>query len=339
MDNAPSSTPNPSQPAAEELLPRVAGAPQPAAAKPPDPTVAKKLLRRNYRVGHRATLIGIGVVMLILLINAVVIGLILKKQAKQNDLAAKGQVSISSADLNRLGINRGTVGDSGVLLTVAPDAQFKGKLSVDGNTVLSGQVVLNNKLTGTDANITQLQAGKTSLAQLDVNGDSTSNTLNLRKDLVVAGVTQLQGAVTIGQLLTVNNNLNVLGNLSIGGTFSAKSLASNSTLSIGGHIITSGATPGIGRGGAALGSNGTVSIDGNDAAGTVSVNIGTGSSPGTLANISFHNNYGNPPRIVITPIGAGAPFYILNVSVGGFSIGVSAALPPGGYQLDYIVMQ
>src|SRR4051812_42036089 len=133
MDNPPSPPPNNTPaPAAEELQPRtVDSAPPPV--NPPDSKAAKKLLHRSYRPSHKATLIGIAVVMLILAVNAVVIGLVLKKQAKKDDLVAKGQVSISASELNQLGINRGNIGDSGVLLTVAPDAQFKGKLSVGGN--------------------------------------------------------------------------------------------------------------------------------------------------------------------------------------------------------------
>lgn len=335
MDSAPPAGSPAPQP--EELKPRTADSA--SAAPPVNPKEHSKLIKRNFRPSHKATLLGIGAVMLILLINALIIMLVLKKQAKNDNLASKGQVTISASDLSQLGINRGSVGSSGVQLTVAPDAQFKGKLSVGGNASVSGTLTLNNKLSATNASITNLDAGKVSLAQLQVNGDGTLNTLNLRKDLAVAGVTQLQGSVTIGQLLTVNNNLNVLGNLSIGGTFSAKSLASNSTLSVGGHIITSGSTPGIGRGGSALGSNGTVSISGNDAAGTITVNIGVGAVAGTLANIAFHNLYGGSPKVVITPVGVGANFYLTNLTTGGFSVAVDSALPPGGYQLNYIVFQ
>src|SRR5579862_2171366 len=280
MDN-PSSAPAP-----ETLKPRTEGG-APSSAAPPPPTPQTKLPRRSFRPSHKATLLGMGAVIAILAVNAVIIGLVLKKQNNANDLAAKGQVSISTSTLNQLGVNRSQVGDSGVQLTVAPDAQFKGTLSVAGPTTLGGSLLINSNLTATSANLTQLQAGNTSLSQLNVNGDGTLSTLNLRKDLVVAGVTQLQGAVTIGQLLTVNNNLDVLGNLSINGTFSAHSLSSTSTLTVGGHIVTTGSTPGISRGGGALGSNGTVSISGNDAAGVVSINIGAGATGGTLATVSF----------------------------------------------------
>ncbi|MGH7156875.1 MAG: hypothetical protein ACREGG_02070 [Candidatus Saccharimonadales bacterium] len=332
---------NPSQtPAPETLNPRTDEA-APASAPAPAAQIvqAKPGHRRSFRPSHRATLIGMGAVIAILAVNGAIIGLVLKKQNNANDLAAKGQVAISTSTLNQLGVNRSQVGDSGVLLTVAPDAQFKGKLSVAGATTLSGSLLINSNLTATNANLTQLQAGNASLSQLNVNGDGTLSTLNLRKDLVVAGVTQLQGAVTIGQLLTVNNNLDVLGNLSINGTFSAHSLSSTSTLTVGGHVVTTGSTPGISRGGSALGSNGTVSISGDDSAGRVAINIGASPTGGTLATVTFINAYGNIPRVVITPIGVGGEFYVFNVGTGGFSIGVNDPLPIGGWGIDYIVEQ
>ena len=150
-------------------------------------------------------------------------------------------------------------------------------------------------------------------------------------------------SVTLGQLLTVNNSVNIVGNLAVGGSisvrnFQASSLISDTTLTIGGHIITRGSAPGASAG-PAVGSSGTVSISGNDASGTVAVNIGVGASPGVLANISFKSSYGNTPHVVVTAVGQGPAGVFVNRNSGGFSIGVNNALPPGGYAFDYIVMQ
>jgi hypothetical protein len=188
--------------------------------------------------------------------------------------------------------------------------------------------------------LAQLQAGNTSLAQLNVNGDGTLSTLNLRKDLVVAGITQLQGAVTLSQLLTVNNNANVVGNLAVGGTLSAKSF-SIQTLVINGHLITSGSTPGVGPGGGSLGSNGSVSISGNDSAGRIAVNIGAGGNgSGTLASVAFRTQYGGIPYVIVSPIGFACSLYVTNVSVGGFSVGSNGCLSAGqSLGINYIVEQ
>jgi hypothetical protein len=346
MDNAPSNqtnnqpAPQPAQP--EVLKPRVGFEP-PAVkdgdgAKQPTTGGTKPPPRRHtYRPSHRATFIGLAVVILILSINAAVLGFVLKKQSKQEDLFEKGQVSISTDDLNRLGINRSVIGDSGVELTVAPDAVLKGKLSVAGSSVFSGQVSFSDKVSGTNANFADLQAGNTALSELNVNGKSSLSDLSLRKDFTVAGSTRLQGPVTVTQLLSVTNNLNVSGNLAVGGTLSVNTL-SVQAIAIKGHLVTSGSTPSVVRG-SATGSNGTVSISGNDAAGTIGINIGAGASGGTLATVAFRAQYGNTPKVVISPVGIGGSFYVSNISIGGFSVGVNSGLPPGGYKINYIAVQ
>jgi hypothetical protein len=149
--------------------------------------------------------------------------------------------------------------------------------------------------------------------------------------------------VTVSQLLTVNNSVNILGSLAVGGTltvrnFQASSLVSDTTLTIGGHIITRGNAPGVSAG-PAVGSNGTVSISGNDAAGTIGVNTGTGAGGGILANVSFRATYGTTPHVVVSIVGAGAGSIYTSRTASGFSVGVNGALAPGGYAIDYIVMQ
>lgn len=333
-------------PAPEVLAPRSEEAPAPKEeSKAPvrDPKAKpNKPLRRTYRPSHRATFIGLAVVAAILAVNAVIITVVIKSQSKNKSTSPTGEVVISQGVLDKLGVNRASIGDQGVQLVVGPDARFNGKVVIGSDVSVAGELKLNSKFVATDASLTQLTAGNTALAKLNVNGDSTVSNLNLRNNLIVTGTSQLQGAVTISSLLTVNNSLNVAGNLSVGGTLAVNNLqvstlTTGSTLNIGGHVITRGAAPGVSAG-SAVGSNGSVSISGNDTAGTVAVNIGVGAGGGTLANISFNTRFSNTPHVVITPIGVGANFYI-NRSANGFSIGVTSGLPPGGYAFDYIVMQ
>jgi len=328
----------------EVLKPRAESA---AAPPPPGGDKGKPARRGTYRLSHRATLIGVAVVLAILAVNGGILAFVLKNQAKTKSLI-NGQVTISSSTLDKLGVNRTAVGDSGIQLNVGPDAQFNGKVTVAGAVSIAGQLKLNSEFIASSATLTQLQASNAALAQLNVNGDSTLSNLNLRGGLIVTGATQLQGSVIVGQLLTVDNNLTVVGNLAVGGvlsvnTFSANSLTSTSTLSIGGHVITGGTTPGVGPGGPALGSNGTVSISGNDSAGRIAINIGVSAVAGTLANVAFHNQYSSVPRIIISainiPSSVTCGFYVLNPSVAGFSVEDSFSLPPGGYAIDYIVEQ
>lgn len=323
-------------PAAEELKPQsddTAGEPTavPAGQAPP-----KRGRRGPYRPSHRATFIGLAVVVAILAINAGVIGFVLKSQSKNAAKASEGQVTINQSALDKLGVNRTVVGDSGIQLTVNPDAKFNGNLQVAGNASIAGELKLNSKFSAADASLTQLEAGKTSLSQLNVNGDGTLSNLNLRSDLIVAGTTHLQGSATFAQLVTVNNSLNVSGNLAVGGTLAVGAFQT-SGLTVGGHVITAGLAPGVSRG-SCTGSSGTVSISGNDTAGTVAVNTGVGACAGSLASVSFHSSYGSVPHVVVTAVGGAANVYISR-SASGFTIYAGQALSPGGYAFDYIVEQ
>ncbi len=343
MDNTPSPESNnqtDTSPAPEVLKPRVDEAPettQETVSSVSSKDGDKKTRHKTYRPSHKATFISLAVVVVILAINAVIFGFVLKRQDKANELALNGRVTIDQSVLDKLGVNRSSVGDLGVGLTIGPTTEFKNKVSIDGDTNIAGQLKVNTKLSASNASLTQLDAGKTALSELNVNGASTVSNLNLRNNLVVTGTTHLQGTVTINQLLTVDNNINVSGNLSIGGTFSAHSLTSTGVLNIGGHVITYGSTPSVSAGN--VGSNGTVSISGNDSAGTVAVNVGAGGASGTVVHITFASKYSNTPHVVITPIGANISngFYV-NRSATGFSIG-TGSLSPGGYAFDYIVEQ
>lgn len=298
--------------------------------------------RVTYRPSHKATFIGLGVVVAILALNAGIIAFVMRSQGDAESRARESEIILSSADLDKLGVSRNPVGNLGTELVVGPNARFNGKLVVGSDMTVAGRLQLNSRFSASDASLTKLEAGDTSLGQLNVNGDGTANNLNARRDLSVAGTTRLQGPVTMSQLLTVNNNASIIGNLSVGGTltargFQASSLISDTTLLIGGHIVTRGFAPGVSKGGALVGTD-TVSISGSDTAGTVAVNIGVGSRSGIVANVSFRQAYGSTPRVVVTAIGPGVSDVYVNRNANGFSIGVGS-IGGGGHAFDYIVMQ
>ena len=282
------------------------------------------------------------VVALILAVNAGVIGFIIKKQADSTPKVNNDQVTVSQSALSALGVNRNSVGDSGVQLVVGPSAKFNNEVQVGGDVSIAGALRLNSKFSASEASLAKLEAGSTSVNDLNVNGAATASTLSLRSDLAVAGNTHFQGAVTTSQLLTVNNNLNVTGSVAVGGvlsvnSFHAASLAVDSTITIGGHVITSGSAPGVSAG-PGVGSNGTVSISGNDASGTVAVNTGVGAGGGIVANVTFRNKFSNIPHVVVTAVGPGATDVYVFRTTTGFSIGVGS-ISLGGHAFDYIVMQ
>lgn len=296
-----------------------------------------------YRPTHKATFFGLSAVVIILIVNAVIIYFVMNTQSSTTSTKnQQSDVSISPTVLNSLGVSRNTIGSSGAELIVKPNSTFSGKVTISGETSLVGQLKLNSKLVGTDASFGKLEAGDTSVSKINVNGDATVTNLNLRKDLTVIGSTRLQGAVTISQLLTVANNMNISGNLAVGGVLSARSfqannLTSDTILTIGGHIITGGSSPSSSKGWG-LGDLDTVSNSGNDASGTVAVNIGSIARSGIVANVYFAKQYSNTPHIVVTAVGPGASDVYINRTSTGFSIGVSS-IATGGHTFDYIVMQ
>jgi hypothetical protein len=325
-------------PAPEVLQPQSDGEASPDGAPAPaaQPKLPARMRHATYRPSHKATFVGLAVVVAVLAINAGVVLFLLRGQDQTNN-AKQDEVIISTEALEKLGVNRDNVGTLGTELIVGPNSRFNGKVTAASDVDIAGQLRLNSKFTAADASLTKLEAGTTSLAQLNVNGDGTVSNLSLRNNLDVVGTTRLQGAVTI------SNNMLITGSLTVNGTFAAanfqaNSLISNSTLTIGGHIITRGNAPSVSAGGAA-GSNGTVSISGNDASGTVAVNVGAGAVSGTLVNVTFRTQYATTPHIVVTPSTRNAGEMWITRTSSGFSINVAAGLSPGGYTFDYIVMQ
>jgi len=154
-------------PAPEVLKPQADDATQadetnaPAAAAAPKP--GKRLRRGSYRPSHKATFIGLAVVVAILAINAGIIAFVLKSQSKSKSNADQGQVTVSQAALDKLGVNRSPVGDSGIELTVNPNARFNGNLQVGGDVSIAGKLQLNGPFSATSATFTNLNGGDTSL--------------------------------------------------------------------------------------------------------------------------------------------------------------------------------
>lgn len=304
------------------------------------PKKARIFKRGSYRPNRRATIIGLAIVGLVLAANIGIVMFIMRSQAEAEQ-KARSEVTLSSETLDSLGVNRTAVGNEGAKLTVGPDSTFNGTVTIAKDVSVGGQLQLNSTFTASQANIAKLQAGETAMEALTVNGDISADSLLLRSELTVPGTTRLNGPVTMTQLLTVNNNLNVTGSLSVGGSlsvsnFQARSLTSDSTLTIGGHIVTRGAAPGV-SGGGGLGQSGTATLSGSDSAGTISLGVGMGGGSGLLCEVSFTSNYGATPHIVVTPVGRYINLYI-NRTAAGFQVYTEGAIPPGGYALDYIVM-
>ena len=331
-------------PAPEALQTQTVGTADPTGASGLAAVKANLSRRRGtYKPSHKGTFIGLAVVAAILAINGGVIWFFLRGTTANDKGVNRTEVTLSAENLEKLGVSRNSVSEQGTILTVGPTATFNNKVRLESDVTVAGQLILNNALNASSANLAKLQAGESVVNQLNVNNDASVSTMNIRKDLNVAAAAKFQGPVNMTQLLTISNNVNVIGNLAVGGSlsvrsFQASSLVTDTTLTIGGHVITRGASPDVSQG-PAVGPTGTVSISGNDAAGTVAANVGVGGASGIIANVTFKYAYSNTPHVVVTTVGAGLGTVYINRSTTGFSIGVNSAMPPGGYAFDYIVMQ
>ena len=303
----------------------------------------KSSSRIVYRPSHRATFISLGVIIIILTINAVVIGILISNQSNKSSKNSLSTINLTPNILSKLGVNNSQIGNSNEQLVVDPNAQFNSSLAVAGSVKIGGQLHLNSTFTATSANLTQLQAGNTALSSLNVNGNSTVSDLSARNNLSVQGTADFQGNVNVNQLLTVDQSAAVANNLSVGNTLTANTIETNrliisGPLTLGDHIVTSGNSPTV-QNGNALGNNGTISISGDDAAGIVNINIGTNASSGSLFYLKYNSAYSTLPSVVISPVGVSGSFYITNSSTQGFNVMVSNNLAVGNYSINYIVEQ
>ncbi|MBP9667269.1 hypothetical protein KBD87_00475 [Candidatus Saccharibacteria bacterium] len=306
---------------------------------PPRPRVA------TYRPNHRATFIGIGIVVLILGINAVAINFLMNSQNEPDKATNRKDVTLSTKTLDSLGVSRNPVGLQGTQLTIGPDTQFNGKLDVGGDVTVLGSLKLKKAFSAPEGSFATLKAGKVAFSSVNINGDASVSNLIARKNVTIAGTTRLQGPVTITQLTSIANSMNVSGNLAVGGVlsvrgFQANSLTSTSTITIGGHIITRGARPDFSPG-TALGYAGTASLSGNDAAGTITISVGSGGGAGNglLGSVTFASAYPSTPHVLVSPFNKSpGDFYVVR-STTGFSVYTSSTLSYGSYGFDYFVTQ
>lgn len=301
----------------------------------------KPSLRSRYHLSHKATFIGLAVVVAILAVNAGIVVFVIEREPDTDEDPSE-QVTVDEEALEGLGVNRTATEDVGAELTIGPSTTFQRGVEVAGDMTIGGELVLNENLAAIDISADALQAAEGAFEELNVNNDITTTDFNVREDMVVAGNAQLQGPVTMDELLTVDNDVNISSDLAVGGTltagaFQSSSLTVDGVATLGSRIETRGSAPSVSAG-SAVGANGSVSISGNDMSGTVGFNAGTDAGGGTVAEVSFANSYNSIPTVVVTPVGDVGSFYISR-SESGFSISVSESVSPGGYAFDYMVMQ
>lgn len=239
--------------------------------------------------------------------------------------------NLSQDDLSRLAAEQAEIDNTNKVLNVAANSVFDGTMLVKSSLDVQGQLRVGQELSLNDLAV----AGQSTLNNLDVAGDA-----NLQGDTLAGGNLNVQNNLVVNSGLTVGGSATFAGNLTAN-SIETGSLSFNGDLIMSGHVITSGAQTTASRG-SAVGGGGTVSISGNDTAGTVNINTGGGTSGGILVNVGFGRAYGSTPRVIVTPVGAGAGslnWYVVR-SGTGFSIRTTnAPSASANFGFDYFVIQ
>lgn len=124
-----------------------------------------------------------------------------------------------------------------------------------------------------------------------------------------------------------------------------QALAVSATLTINGHIVSGGSTPGITAGAAACTAP-SLSVSGTDTSGTITVTTGTGcATNGTLGTVTFTGPFGSAPHVSLTPGGSNSltlGAYVDDSSITGNSFAIGTNTTPNSsttYKWNYLVIQ
>ncbi len=208
-------------------------------------------------------------------------------------------------------------------------------LTIQGNAVISGQTLMRGNLNVAGNFQT---GGSIQGPNLTISGTSNLGTAQINS-LQVAQNVAVQGSTTL-------RDLNVAGTSSFSGPLTASQitvtrlvLSGNATLQVPNHLSFTGPSPNHSNGNA-LGNGGSASVSGSDTAGVLNVNTGNSPAPGCFARINFNQNFTTQPRVIVSPIGAGAgqTQYYVDRNTSGFSI-CTANSAPGNqtFAFDYFV--
>ena len=133
--------------------------------------------------------------------------------------------------------------------------------------------------------------------------DRAATHTNLAINNVTGAVvfSNLSDSANAFQIQNATGSTTILNVDSTTATVTVRSLVVSLSLTLNGHLITGGTTPGIAAGAAAC-TTPTVAVSGTDTSGTITVTTGTGcASAGTLATVTFASAFGAKPHVTLTP--------------------------------------
>lgn len=227
--------------------------------------------------------------------------------------------------LKQLANSDATVGSSGQTLTVQGNAIFSGQvlvrsdLNVAGNIQLGGQLLAPNLTVSGNTNLNATQ-----ISGLQVSGDTALQGGLSAGSLSIAGTSTFNGAVTASQL-----------------TVSSLIISGNGSVQIPNHLAFTGPSPSRGAvDGGVLGGGGSASVGGSDTSGTINVNTGNNPTAGCFIRVNFAARFTSTPRVLVSPVGAGAgqmQYYVTREATG-FNLCTANAAPANqSFNFDFFV--
>lgn len=288
-----------------------------------DAPVPKAKLPLKQRLLKKLNIYLLLFILLLLLAGGIV--LVTWLASKNADKSTVQTQTLTTDTLKQLATSDVTVGQPKQVLNVQSNAVFAGKVLIRDSLEVAGPIQVGGAL---------------NVPGITVSGNSVFESIQINKDLSVAGNTALQGP------LAVQKNLTVAGTGTFGGSISApqvttSNLQLNGDLTLTKHIAVGGATPSR-TNGSALGGGGTVAVGGSDIGGSININTGSSPSAGCFVTVTFTQKYNTTPYVNVTPIGSAAANlgYYVDRSTTNFSV-CAANVPPANasFGFDYFIVE
>lgn len=244
-----------------------------------------------------------------------------KKEIPEPSIATQ---NLTESALKQLANTDATVGDTGQTLTIQGNAIISGQTLTRGNLNVAGNFQAGGSIQGPNLTISgTANLGTTQINTLQVASNTAVQGTTTLRDLNVAGTSSFSGPITASQITT-----------------SRLVLSGNAVLQVPNHLSFTGPPPSRTINAGVLGSGGSASVDGSDTSGTVNINTGNNPSTGCFVQVNFAQRFSRQPKVIVSPIGAGAGLtqYYVNRTAAGFSICTASPAPANQvFAFDYFV--
>lgn len=295
-----------------------AAADSPAAEQPAEKKISP--VKRFFRVVNVYLL---GFILILIVAGAVTVVYYLNSQkAPENpNIANQG---LTQETLKQLANTDATVGNTSQTLTIQGNAVIAGQTLTRGDLNVAGKFQSGGSIQGPSITISgETNLGETQVRTLQVEQSLAVQGATTMRDLSVAGTANFSGPVTASQL-----------------TVSKLTMSGNAVLEIPNHLSFTGPTPRRDVDSSVLGAGGSASLNGSDTSGSISINTGSNPRPGCFIKITFATAFSKQPRVIISPVGAGAgqTQYYVDRSPSGFSVCTANAAPARqSFAFDYFI--